>query len=58
MKKKKEEVVQTKTKKATFSLSVFTGSEKIIFLPNLQQSRQNALDKIPKMIVNCKQTSF
>ena len=58
-KKKNEEVVQTNTKKATnFSLSVFTGSEKIIFLLNLQQSRKNALDKIPKMIVNCKQTSF
>ena len=59
MKKKNEEVVQTNTKKATnFSLSVFTGSEKIIFLLNLQQSRKNALDKIHKMIVNCKQTSF
>ena len=59
MKKKNEEVVQTNTKKATnFSLSVFTGSEKIIFMLNLQQSRKNALDKVPEMFINCKQTSY
>ena len=42
-----EAVGQTNTKKATnFSLSVFTGRQKIIFLLNLQQNRKNALDKI------------
>ena len=51
-------VVQTKTKKATnFGLSVFTGWYKTIFMLNLQQTRKNALDKIPEIFVNCKQTS-
>ena len=54
-----EAVEQTNTKKATnFSLSVFTGRQKIIFLLNLQQNRKNALDKIPEMFVNCKQTFY
>ena len=49
---------KTNTKNETnFSLSVFTGKQKIIFLLNLQQNRKNALDKIPEMFVNCKQTS-
>ena len=54
-----EAVVQTNTKKATnFSLTVFTGRQKIVCLLNLQKKRKNALDKIPEMFVNCKQTSY
>ena len=50
-----EEVVQTNTKKVTnFGLSVFTVRQKIIFMLNLQPF---ALDKIPQMFVNCKQSS-
>ena len=50
-----EAVVQTNTKKVTnFGLSVFTGRWKIIFMLNLQPF---ALDKIPQMFVNCKQSS-
>ena len=32
--------------------------KKIIFIRNLQQNRKNALDKIPEMFVNCKQSSY
>ena len=54
-----EAVVQTNTSKATkFSLFLFTGGQKIIFMLNLQQNRKNALDKIPEMFVNCKQSSY
>ena len=54
-----EAVVQTNTGKATkFSLFLFTGGQKIIFMLNLQQNRKNALDKIPEMFVNCKQSSY
>ena len=54
-----EAVMQTNTKKATnFGLSVFTGRYKIIFVPNLPQNCKNALDKIPEMFVNCKQSSY
>ena len=54
-----EAVMQTNTKKATnFGLSVFTGRYKIIFVLNLPQNCKNALDKIPEMFVNCKQSSY
>ena len=54
-----EAFVQTNTKKATnFGLLVFTSGYKIIFILNLQQNRKNALDKIAKMFVNCKQSSY
>ena len=54
-----EAVMQTNTKKATnFGLSVFTGRYKIIFVLNLSQNCKNALDKIPEMFVNCKQSSY
>ena len=48
-------VVQTNTKKTiNFGLLVFIGGKKIIFMLSLQQNRENALDKIPEMFVNCK----
>ena len=54
-----ETVVQTNTKKATnFSLSVFTGRQKIIFLLNLQENGKNALDKNPEMFLNSQQTFY
>ena len=55
-----EAVVQTNTKKATnFGLSVFTGRpvEKY-FHAELATKLWNALDKILKMGVKCKQSSF
>ena len=52
-----EAVIKTDTKKMTkFGLSVFTGRQKIIFMLNLQLTK-NALDKILEMFVNCKQGS-
>ena len=32
--------------------------QKINLMLNLQQNRKNALDKIPEIIVNCKQSSY
>ena len=32
--------------------------QKINLMLNLQQNRKNALDKIPEMFVNCKQSSY
>ena len=48
-----EAVIQINTKKATnVGLTVFTGTQKIVFMLNLQQNRKNALDKVPENPTN------
>ena len=48
-----EAVEQTNTKKATnFSLSVFTGRQKIIFLLNLQQKKHYENVHVPTLLYN------